>query len=363
MQFDEPIYVTKSTLADLDRYTELLCEVWESGILTHNGPKLRDLESEIDQFLGVDSTVAVTNGTVAMQLALRALEIYEGEVITTPFSWVATCSSILWERCTPVFVDIEPGSFNIDPNLIERAITPKTRAILPVHVFSAPCDVVAIEGISKRNGIPVIYDAAHAFGVEVKGQSVFSYGDISTTSFHATKLFNTGEGGACFASGDLKEKLKSLRFFGHDTDKKIVDVGCNAKMTELHASLGLANLPSVPEVIQKRRAIFDTYRDTLGNCVEYQQFDPDSYNYSYMPVVFESERLLLEVLERLNSANVFPRRYFNPSLNEVESIREVSNGSLDCPVSEGLSRRILALPSYNALTLEDVATIGKIIKP
>ena len=242
MSAEKPIYVTRPSLAPLSRYVAHLADIWETGVLTHNGPKVQQLEREIDQLLGVDKTVAVTNGTIAMQMALRALDVTEGEVITTPFSWVATCSSILWERCTPVFVDVDPTTFNIDPDLIEAAITKQTRAILAVHSFSCPCDVERIATIAKDHKLSVVYDGAHAFGVQFGGRSLLDWGDVSTTSFHATKIFNTGEGGAVFAGGALKERLQSLRFFGFDKEKAITDVGCNGKMTELHAALGLANL-------------------------------------------------------------------------------------------------------------------------
>ena len=214
---DKPIYITKPSIAPLEEYIEILKGIWESGILTHNGPLVQKLEKEIDAYLGVDTTVTVTNGTVAMQLAMRALDILEGEVITTPFTWVANCSAIQWERCQPVFVDVDPESFNINPDKIEAAITKRTRAILGVHVFSCPCDVERIEAIASAHNLRVIYDGAHAFGVKYNNKSIFSWGDISTTSFHATKLFNTGEGGAVFTSDFLKERIKSLRFFGIDS--------------------------------------------------------------------------------------------------------------------------------------------------
>ena len=188
MRFENPIYVTRSTVAPLEHYAKELESVWKSGIFTHNGPKVRRFEDEINAFLGCKSTVAVTNGTIAIQMAMRALDLTGGEIITTPFSWIATCSSILWERCTPVFVDVDPKTFNIDPTKIEAAITKNTRGILPVHVFSAPCDVDAIADIANRHNLAVVYDGAHAFGVRYNGKSVLEYGDLSTTSFHATKL-------------------------------------------------------------------------------------------------------------------------------------------------------------------------------
>ena len=315
------------------------------------------LEKEIDAYLGTDTTVIVTNGTIAMQLAMRALDILEGEVITTPFTWVANCSAIQWERCQPVFVDVDPESFNIDPDKIENAITKRTRAILGVHVFSCPCDVERIEAIASTHNLKVIYDGAHAFGVKYKKKSIFSWGDISTTSFHATKLLNTGEGGAVFTTGTLKERIKSLRFFGIGSSKSITDIGVNAKMTEIHAALGLCNLPYVNSVINHRKVIYSTYFNALCHKLFFQKFNQSSYNYSYMPVLFSSETELLAVISHLNTNNVFTRRYFFPSLNEVKAVQQYT----PCPVSEDLSRRILCLPSYKELSLDSVRWVSELI--
>ena len=354
---NKPIYVTQPFLAPLEKYVEMLTGIWKSGRLTHNGPLVQRLEKEIDTYLGIDTTTVVTNGTMAMQLAMRALDILEGEVITTPFSWVANCNAIQWERCQPVFVDVDPESFNINPDEIEAAITKRTRAILGVHVFSCPCDVERIEAIASAHNLRVIYDGAHAFGVKYNNKSVFSWGDISTTSFHATKLFNTGEGGAVFTSGSLKERIKSLRFFGIDSRNNITDIGCNAKMTEIHAALGLCNIPYLTSVIQVRKAIYSNYFEALSNKLSFQKFDSSSYNYSYVPVLFPSETELKIVISHLNANDIFPRRYFFPSLNEVNAIQQYT----PCPISEDLSRRILCLPTYNELSLESVRRISKLI--
>ncbi|MAA79116.1 MAG: aminotransferase DegT [Deltaproteobacteria bacterium] len=357
MRFENPIFVTRSTVAPLNHYSKELESVWESGIFTHNGPKVRRFESEINRFLGCDSTVAVTNGTIAIQIAMRALDLTGGEIITTPFSWIATCSSILWERCTPVFVDIDPNTLNIDPSKIEAAVTKQTRAILGVHVFSNPCDVVKIDTVAKKHHLKVIYDGAHAFGVQHLGRSLLDFGDISTTSFHATKLLSSGEGGAVFANGSTKERLQSIRFFGHDPEKNIIDTGCNGKMTELHAALGLINLPLVPSILQKRKAIYQQYRSILDDKVRYQHFSENAYNFSYMPIILDSEKQLLRVIEELNANNVFPRRYFYPSLNTVNAVKEYT----PCPISEDISSRIMTLPSYHDLDLKDVTAIAKMV--
>lgn len=294
-----PIYVTMPSMPPLAEYTQLLEGVWERGILTHNGPLVQQLERELQEKLRVKHMVSMINGTVAIQIAMKALSIESGEIITTPFTWVATASALLWERCTPVFVDIDPETLNIDPSKIEAAITHRTRAILPVHVFSNPCDVDAIDAIAKKHNLSVIYDGAHALYVHHKGQSLLEYGDVAATSFHATKLFHTGEGGGCVTTNsDLYERLKRIRFFGHNDAKDIVEDGTNGKMTEIHAALGLANLKYIDDVLAKRKQIYHAYRELLAPAedrLRYQKFDPASYNYSYMPVIFQSEEVLLRV--------------------------------------------------------------------
>lgn len=352
-------FVTQPSIAPLEEYVEILRGAWESGILTHNGPILQRLERELELRWDTRNLVVMTNGTVALQLALKALGL-KGEIITTPFTWVATASAIIWENCVPVFVDVDPETFNIDPSKIEAAITHKTSGILPVHVFSNPCDVDAIDAVAKANGLKVIYDAAHATGVDYNGRSVMEYGDIAAMSFHATKLFNSGEGGACLATDDdLFERLRRLRFFGYDSTKDIVDEGCNGKMTELHAALGVANIKYMDNVELKRKQVFEAYFERLKSldCITFQKFDPDAYNYSYMPIVFDSEERLLKVMAKLNEQNIFPRRYFYPSLNLVKALAPYS----PMPVSESLANRIICLPSYTNLDFDKVTEICDII--
>lgn len=356
----KPIYVTTPSLAPLEAYKKLLEGVWESGVLTHNGPLVQKLERDLCKELKLKNLISVVNGTVALQLPMRAMKL-KGEVITTPFSWVATCSSIIWENCTPIFVDIDPLTFNIDPSKIEDAITHKTCAIMPVHVFSNPCDVDAIDTLAKQFNLKVIYDAAHALFVNFKGKSLMEYGDVSATSFHATKIYNTGEGGACITTNDdLHEQIKRIRFFGHDNNKVIVEDGCNGKMTEIHAALGLVNLPIMEDVLSYRKAIFDTYYSQLKELdfITFQQFNPDAYNYSYMPIVFDTEEQLLQIDEQLKKANIFARRYFYPSLNTVRALGQYTA----MPNSENLAQRILCLPSSSNLSLEQVIRIAEIIK-
>jgi hypothetical protein len=355
----KPIYVTQPSLPPLSDYMHILEGVWERGILTHNGPLVQQLEKELLKYLNVKNLVAVTNGTIAIQLAIKALNL-SGEIITTPFTWIATVSAIMWERCKPVFADVQPDTFNIDPQKIEEKITDKTTAILPVHVFSNPCDIEAIQKIADRYSLKVIYDAAHAMCVDYNGRSLLEYGDISATSFHATKIFQSGEGGACITTDDkLHERLRRLRFFGHDENKDIIDEGMNGKMTEVHAALGLANLKWLKDVLRNRREKYELYMDLLDKSgfINFQKFPADSYNYSYMPVLFENESHMLAIADRLNKHNIFPRRYFYPSLNTVEflSFKE------EFPVSVDLASRILCLPLYYTLDKQDIEYICKLI--
>ena len=271
-----PIYVTRPSLAPLEEYIPYLETIWETGVMTHNGPMVQQLEHELCRYLNVEHVVCVSNGTSALQLGIRALNL-KGEVITTPFTFIATANIIAWERCRPVFVDIEPDTWNIDPEKIEADISDKTSAILPVHVFSAPCAIAKIEAIADKHNLKVVYDAAHAMAVEVGEKSIMGFGDLSIVSFHATKLFNTGEGGACItADAAFAERLRNMRFFGFDPSKNIVDEGMNAKMTELSAGLGLANLRWIDRVKQNRLKKFEMYRALLTKLpyITFQKFKP-----------------------------------------------------------------------------------------
>ncbi len=355
---NKPIYVTQPSLAPLEEFNENLQQIWESGVMTHNGPFLQRLEKEVSDYEGVSDTICLSNGTCAMQLAIRALDL-EGEIITTPFTFIATANCITWERCSPVFVDIDPDTWNIDSGTIEAAITEKTCAILPVHVFSAPCDVVRIQQIADKHDLKVIYDAAHAMCVKVNGKSIMTYGDVSTTSFHATKLFNTCEGGACFTENqELAARIRRMRFFGFDESKTIVDDGMNAKMTEIAAGLGLANLKHLDEVRKNRREKYELYQRLLSDrsYITFQKFDPEEYNYSYMPVLFDTEERLFQALEKLAAEKIYPRRYFYPSLHDV-AIFETP----ELPVAESVASRIVCLPLYNALAEEDIRRICELI--
>lgn len=360
MSKSKPIYVTQPSLAPLNEFVHYLEGVWERGILTHNGPLVQKLEHDLSSKLGIEYLTLVSNGTVALQMAIKALEL-KGEIIISPFTWIATVSAIKWEGCTPVFTDIDQDTLNIDPSKIEECITDKTVAIMPVHVFGNPCDVEAIDKIAKKHNLKVIYDAAHAIGSTYNGKSLLEFGDISATSLHATKLFNTAEGGACVTSDKtLDEKLKRIRFFGHNENKDIVEDGFNGKLTEVHAALGLANLKYYDEVLADRKKKYILYKELLSDLdgISFQRLELGEPNYSYFPVVFDSEETLVLIVELLSEHKVYPRRYFYPSVNTYSQVVEYKMA----PISEDISRRILCLPLYKELTSFEIERICKTVK-
>ena len=336
------IYVTRPHLPSVDKYKDYVDSIWDNQQLTNGGPFLLDIEARLKDYLGTPHFHFVTNGTLALQLAIRALDITEGEIITTPFSYVATTSSILWERCEPVYVDIDPNTFCIDIQKIESAITPRTRAIMAVHVFGYPCDVEAIERIAQKHNLKVIYDAAHAFGCKYKGRSLLDYGDISTCSFHATKVFQTIEGG-CVVSHDPEtyHKLLLLRSFGHIGDEHF-ELGMNAKASEFQAAMGLCCLDDFENILKERKVRSYLYDNLLPmDKVQIPYMPPDfEYNYGYYVVAFENADICQNVIKQLQENNVFPRRYFYPSLNKLPYLKIKQS----CPVSESLAERILSLP-------------------
>ena len=353
------IDVTRTFLPPLDEYVAYLEQIWESAWLTNQGQFLRQFEAETKAYLGVKQFHFVSNGTIALQLALRALDIIEGEVITTPFSYVATTSAILWERCTPVFVDIEPNTFCIDADKIEAAITDKTKAIMAVHVFGFPCDTEKIEAIAKKHDLKVIYDGAHAFGVRYKEKSLLDYGDISVCSFHATKLFHTVEGGCLIAhSKAVDEQLELIKHFGHVGDDHYT-LGINAKASELQAAMGLSNLKYIDKIIAARKQVAGWYDDLLGDAVTRPQVSADIVrNYAYYPVVFASEAQLLAVFDKLKAVNIFPRRYFYPSLNTLPYVP----AGPACPISEDIALRIACLPLFVDMPKAIVQEIADVIR-
>lgn len=347
------------TLAPLKEVTELLSKVWDSGIMTHNGPILQEFERKTAEWHGMKYHTVVVNGTIALQLAIKALEL-KGEIITTPFSFIATTSAIMYEGCTPVYVDIDSETLNIDPAKIEAAITPNTVAIMPVHVFGNTCDIEAIDEIARKHNLKVIYDACHSVGVNYKGKSVFAYGNISVTSYHATKMLNSGEGGGCYTTNaELDAKMKRIRFFGFSEDKSnIVEVGSNYKMTEVHASVGLANLKYLQAALDDRREKYTLYKTILKQnpTIRFQKIN-EGCNYSYLPIILESEASLLKVMTALQAEKIYPRRYFYPSLNTFSDIVPYVKMS----ISEDIASRILCLPLYYDLSYENVERIANLI--
>ena len=301
----------------------------------------------------------VTNGTVAIQMAIKALNI-TGEVITTPFSFVATTSSIVWEGCTPVFVDICPQSLCIDADKIEAAITENTEAILATHVYGNPCDVVKIEAIAKKHHLKVIYDAAHAFGVKVNGKSIFEYGDISTCSLHSTKLYHSVEGGLIVTKdSELLKKLAYIRNFGISGFDSFSELGLNGKNSEFHAAMGLANLKYTEAIHNKRKALSQCYDDKLKNlkATKIKWHKEATENYAYYPILLESEELLLKIKKELDTCEIFTRRYFYPSL--ASSLPYLPK--LELPITEDISRRVLCLPLYFDLTEEEIDYISRLM--
>ena len=351
----KPIYVTMPTLAPLKEVNELLKSVWQSRIMTHNGHPLQRFEKEVKEWHGAKYHTVVVNGTIALQMAIKALEL-KGEIITTPFSFIATTSAIQYEGCIPVYVDIDPDTLTMDPAKIEAAITSQTVAIMPVHVFGNSCDIEAIDTIAKKHNLKVIYDACHSVGVQYKGQSVFNYGDISCTSYHATKMLNSGEGGGCYTTNpELDAKLKRIRFFGFSENKtSIVESGSNYKMTEVHASVGLANLKYLQDALDDREVKYMHFKErfAVSTKVRFQKIIDDC-NYSYFPVIFDTEESLLKVEKALNAELIYPRRYFYPSLNTFTDIVPY----VEMPVSEDISKRILCMPLYKSLSMQDVDRI------
>lgn len=356
---DTRVNVTKSFLPPIEEYIGQLNQIWDNQWLTNNGPLLVKLESALQNLLDTPYLAITSNGTIAIQLAIKALDL-KGEIITTPFSYCATTTSILWENLTPVFVDINSSDLNINADLIEAAITPRTSAILATHVYGNPCDVEKIEEIGKKHNIHVIYDAAHAFGVNYKGKSLLAYGDVSTCSFHATKVFHTIEGGSVVCHNEeLFGKIKHMRSFGHVLDEYFL-AGINGKNSEFHAAMGLVNLKHQDEIVAGRKRVFRLYDKNLvwDKIIKPTEIAEDlDYNFAYYPIILPSQEATLEVIKSLNSENIFPRRYFYPTLNQLDYL----DTKYDCPVSEDISPRVISLPLYPDLEEEIVLKICKIV--
>lgn len=352
------INVTQTFLPDFEEYTRILKKAWDKKWITNNGELVQELEEKLKDYLGVKHLLYTNNGTIVLQMALKALGVSK-EVITTPFSYVATTNAILWENCTPVFVDIEPENYTIDPTKLEAAITENTEAILATHVYGLPCHIEKIEHIAAKHNLKVIFDGAHAFGSFYKNASVLSYGDISTCSFHATKLFHTVEGGCIITNDDaLAIKLRHYRSFGHIGDDYF-DLGVNGKNSEFHAAMGLAVFPHLSQIVAARKAISEKYDALLQHLplsllhgMEHLVF-----NYAYYPVVFPTNASMARVKAALEADGVFPRRYFYPSLNALPFLKE----KVEMPISDDISSRVLALPLYPELSMQDVERICGVI--
>jgi dTDP-4-amino-4,6-dideoxygalactose transaminase len=354
------IQVTKTFLPPINDYMAFVQKAYDNCWLTNRGELVKTLENQLSTYLKLAESqmLIMTNGTIPIQIVLKLFG-KSGEIITTPFSYVATTSAIVWENCTPVFVDIHPGYLTIDETKIEAAITSKTTCILATHVFGNPCHIEEIERIAKKHNLKVIYDAAHCFGVHYKGKSIFEYGDISTCSFHATKLFHTAEGGAVFCKDEnIMDQIFYSHNFGHDGPLAFHGLGINGKISELQAAMGLAVLPHMETILMDRKKVVDFYKQNL----DFSKLKPlklrenTTWNYSYYPVIFENEDILIQTQKRLNEAEIFPRRYFYPSLNTAEFTKG------ECmPISEGIASKILCLPLYVGLTYDQLNKICLII--
>jgi dTDP-4-amino-4,6-dideoxygalactose transaminase len=352
------IPITKPFMPRLEEYENYIRGIWQRQWLTNNGPLVNELELRLKQYLQVPHMLYVSNGTSALQIAIRALQL-KGEIITTPFSFIATTSSILWEGWKPVFVDIDPNTFNIDPTLIEAAITPETSAIIATHVFGNPCDIDAIQAIAQKHNLKVIYDASHCFGTKYKDNCVFQYGDISITSFHATKLYHTIEGGAVFTMNpDLLKEMAYMRNFGFNGPDDFACIGINGKNSEFHAAMGLANLKYADELLQKRKSQFLHYAELLqGMNMQMQTIDKKAdYNYAYFPIVLPSEDLLKKMEAYMIGHGIHPRRYFYPSLHTLRFVEKY-----ECKNSQSIAPRVMCLPLHHDLSEEEMHMIVRIL--
>ncbi|MDT8717884.1 DegT/DnrJ/EryC1/StrS family aminotransferase [Clostridium sp. 19966] len=341
------VNVTKTYLPELKKYEAYLEKIFKIGFVTNNGPLVKELENKLEKYLGVKHVLLVANGTIALQIAYNLLDI-KGDAITTPFSFVATTSSQVWQGINPVFADINKDTFNIDYKKIKEKISKTTSAIIPVHVFGNACDVEKIDEIAKKFNLKVIYDASHAFGVKYKENSVLNYGDISTLSFHATKVFHTIEGGALVISDDeIYNKARKIINFGISDQEHITEVGINGKMNEFEAAMGLCVLDDIDKIFENRKKAYENYMNYLSKkLIRQEQNINSSLNYCYFPVVFKDEESLLKVKRVLENENIYPRRYFYPSLNDLPYIK---NKAHSVPNSEYISIRILCLPLYDSL--------------
>ena len=366
---DKPIYVTSPLLPSLEDFTFLLKEIWESKMLTNNGNFHQKLEEELAKYLKVPYLSLFTNGTLPLITALQAMRI-TGEVITTPFSFVATTHSLWWNGIKPVFVDIEPETCNLDPSKIEAAITPRTTAIMPVHVYGKPCKTKEIQEIANKYGLKVIYDAAHAFGVEINGESILKFGDMATLSFHATKVYNTLEGGALVVHDEqTKKRIDYLKNFGFASETEVVAPGINSKVDEVRAAYGLLNLKQVDHAINSRLKVAIRYRDELQGVKGITFFNDIPgvrHNYSYFPIFINAEEYGMtrdELYFKMKEHNVFGRRYFYPLISTFSTYRGLDSANPDnLPIATQMSNNVICLPMHHALSENEVEYILQIIK-
>jgi len=353
------IPVTKTYLPSIESYQNRVRSIWDSGILTNRGGFVQELEGKLKNEFSLKHLLCTSSGTIPIQIALK-LYGKGGEIITTPFSYVATTAAIEWEGCAPVYVDIDKEHWTIDPEKIKEAITQKTTCILATHVFGNPCDIERIQDIAKKFNLKVIYDAAHCFGVTYKGQSIFSYGDISTCSFHATKIFHTAEGGALICNQPMDyDKIFGLHNFGHKGKLDFSGLGINAKMSELSAAMGLSVFEDMDLIYNKRNTLVDQYKTHLTSefCGTFKLRENTSINNSYYPVVFKDIKTRIKVEKALNRKDIVPRRYFYPSLNKLPYVNQQK-----MPIAESLADRILCLPLYHSLTDKEQMQVINIIK-
>lgn len=357
------ITVTKSDLPPLEKYVEYLKKIWSTRCLTNDGAFVRLLQKELKDYLKVENLVLVSNGTLALHLALKACQL-QGEVITTPFTFAATTNVILWEGLTPVFADIDPETFNIDPEEVEKKITEKTSAILAVHVYGNPCCVEELQEIAGKHNLKLIYDAAHAFGVEYKNQSVLSFGDVSTLSFHATKVFTTIEGGAIICKDEnMLERMKLLRNHGIKSEEEVVVPGTNAKMDEFRAAMGLCNLKMINKRILQRKRLHEHYKQKLSRYVQFQRVIATKYNYGYMPVCFEDAEERDRAYSELVKNGIKPRKYFFPLTTNHNYFNKMGMVKLyNLEQAFDVSSRVLCLPLYPDLEIENVDKVVEIVK-
>jgi dTDP-4-amino-4,6-dideoxygalactose transaminase len=366
--FEEPIYVTRPYLPPIEEFTAGLQEIWDNQWLTNNGPVLKRFTRQLSHYFDTDNVCLFNNGTLALQIGLQGMGI-SGEVITTPFTFVATTHALYWNKIRPVFVDIEPDYYTLDPEKVEAAITPWTTAILAVHVFGYPCNLHALADIARRHNLKLIYDAAHAFGVEVGGKSIAHFGDMSMFSFHATKIYHSVEGGLLtFRDSGLKTTFDYLKNFGFKSETEVVMPGTNAKMNEMQALMGLLVLDHLDEIIDKGRQIDSIYRERLADIPGIHLPPPVPndirYNYAYMPIEVDEEEFGMSrdaVYEALRQYNIFPRRYFYPLICDYPCYRTISVKDA-LSTARRVGNQVLTLPTYPSLLFDDVERIIEIIK-